>query len=93
MKTSTVHVDMFIQALNAANVHGTGSMISTMELRDWCSLDKPIFDAVALELAKTGAITLYEHDFPFGMSPEERELLIRSADGKRYYNGVTIRSN
>jgi hypothetical protein len=92
MKTSTYHVDMFLQALNAANVHGDGSMISTSELRDWCSLDKTVFDTVALQLAKNGVISLYEHDFPLGMSAEDRELLIRSSDGKRYYNGITIRT-
>lgn len=93
MKTQTYHVDSFLRALNAANMHNPGGMISVAEVRDWCSLDKPVFDAVALELAKNNVIALYEHDFPQGMQAEERELLVRSADGKRYYNGITVKGN
>jgi hypothetical protein len=90
---NTIHVDMFLQALNAVHSSNNGGMLSIAEVRDWCSLDKAVFDAVALELAKNNVIALYEHDFPQGMLAEERELLVRSADGKRYYNGITVKGN
>ncbi|MCO6455251.1 MAG: hypothetical protein J5I93_08115 [Pirellulaceae bacterium] len=53
--------------------------------------DKRQFDAALLELARSGQLALYRHDFPASLDEAERAQLVSDAEGN-LYNGVSLRS-
>ena len=70
--------------------HPNRAMHSIEDVRAECTLPKIVFDSTAFALLNTRVIGIYEHDFPSSLTPERRELLVRSADGKRYFNGISL---
>lgn len=52
--------------------------------------DKRQFDTALLELARSGQLALYRHDFPASLDEAERMQLVVDAEGN-LYNGVSLR--
>lgn len=67
-----------------------GTLIGVAELRQRAGLSKEEFDQQALALARAGRVSLHEHDFPAGQTPERRAELITDGAG-RYYVGLALR--
>jgi hypothetical protein len=70
--------------------HPNRAMHNVEDVREECTLPKQVFDSTAFALLNTRIIGLYEYDFPTSLTPERRALLVRSADGKRYFNGISL---
>ena len=65
------------------------SVLSIHQLRKDSPCDRETIDAGLLEGARLGEITLYEHDYPPGLSKELRASLLWSKG--RAYNAFIIR--
>jgi hypothetical protein len=63
------------------------ALVSIRELRRSVGLAKSVFDRVVLSLALQGKVALHHHDFPSGLSPDERDELVRDEQGT-YYVGI-----
>jgi len=75
--------------LAAAN----GALVSLSELRRSLAAEIPgktVFDQAVLRLAGQGRVTLRHHDYPSGLSQEEREALVLDEHGN-YYIGAALR--
>lgn len=70
-----------------------GALVSLRELRrsmDFQNVDKPAFDQAVLGLADQGKVALHRHDFPEGLSSEDRAELVTDATGDSYV-GIALR--
>lgn len=63
------------------------ALVSIRELRRSVELSKIVFDKAVLSLALQGKVALHHHDFPSGLSLEERDELVRDEQGT-YYVGI-----
>lgn len=85
-----VQLERMIQLkLAAAN----GALVSLSDLRRSLVAEIPgktAFDQAVLRLAKTGRVALRHHDYPGGLSQEERESLVLDEHGN-YYTGAALR--
>jgi hypothetical protein len=63
------------------------ALVSIRELRRSAGLAKSAFDKTVLSLALKGQVALHHHDFPSGLSPNERDELVRDEQGT-YYVGI-----
>jgi hypothetical protein len=67
--------------------------VTVQELRSNCwpdADDKRTVDAALIELARSGRLTLFRHDYPGSLSLEEREELIAD-DAGNFYNAVALK--
>ena len=70
-----------------------GALVSLRDLRrsmDFQNVDKSTFDQAVLRLADQGKVALHRHDFPVGLSPEDRAELVTDATGD-FYVGIALR--
>lgn len=67
-----------------------GSLLSVRTLRGLCALSKTRFDAGVLRLSAQKLVVLHHHDFPGGLSDDERALLVSDAHGTHYV-GIAIK--
>lgn len=80
----------FVAELGAlASENPQQAMLSVTELRRRLLLDKREFDAIALDLAREGAISLHHHDNAASMPEHERMQLIQDAHGRDYV-GISL---
>jgi hypothetical protein len=70
--------------------HPNRAMHSVEDVRAECTLSKSTFDSTAFALLYANVIGLYEHDFASSLTPERLSMLVRSPDGKRYFNGISL---
>ena len=57
---------------------------------DFQNVDKSAFDQAVLRLADQGKVALHRHDFPAGLSTEDRAELVTDATGD-FYVGIALR--
>jgi hypothetical protein len=70
-----------------------GALVSLRELRrsmDFHSVEKTTFDQAVLHLADQGKVALHRHDFPAGLSAEDRAELVTDGTGD-FYVGIAMR--
>ena len=70
-----------------------GALVSLRDLRrsmDFQNVDKSAFDQAVLRLADQGKVALHRHDFPAGLSTEDRAELVTDATGD-FYVGIALR--
>lgn len=70
-----------------------GGLVSIRELRHALVPRLPdprSFDGALLALARRGAVWLYKHDFPAGLTEAERSGMVSDGQGN-YYNGVSLK--
>ena len=70
-----------------------GAPVSLRELRrsmDFQNVSKSAFDRAVLRLADEGKVALHRHDFPTGLSIEERSELVSDGTGDLYV-GIALR--
>ena len=70
-----------------------GALVSLRDLRrskDFENVDKSSFDQAVLGLADQGKVALHRHDFPAGLSTEDRAELVTDATGD-FYVGIALR--
>jgi hypothetical protein len=84
--------DAFLKALRAlASEQPHGTLLPVGDLRSRLALDKTRFDEAALSLSREGAVILHHHDYADGLAVDERERLVRDANGT-YYVGIALKS-
>jgi hypothetical protein len=64
-------------------------LVSVRDLRRHLGWPKQDFDRAVLALARDGRITLHHHDHPTGLSPSEREDLVKDDRGN-FYVGLVL---
>jgi hypothetical protein len=80
--------DAFLRALQElASEHPSGTLLAVGDLRSRLTLDKTRFDAMALSLVREGSIILHHHDHADGLLADDRNRLVRDANGT-YYVGI-----
>ena len=70
-----------------------GALVSLRDLRrsmDSQNVDKSSFDQAVLRLADQGKVALHRHDYPAGLSSEDRAELVTDATGD-FYVGIALR--
>lgn len=67
------------------------ALLPVRALREKLALSKEVFDSVALELMREGAVSLHNHDHPASLPELERSQLVQDARGT-HYNGIAARS-
>ncbi len=70
-----------------------GALVSLRDLwrsMDFQNVDKSSFDQAVLRLADQGKVALHRHDFPAGLSTEDRAELVTDATGD-FYVGIALR--
>ena len=70
-----------------------GALVSLSDLRRSLAAaipDKPTFDRLVLRLAESERVALHHHDYPGGLSQEERDALVVDDRGN-YYVGIALR--
>jgi len=70
-----------------------GALVSLRDLRrsmDFQNVDKSAFDQAVLRLADQGKVALHRHDYPAGLSSEDRAELVTDATGD-FFVGIALR--
>jgi len=81
----------FLAALESlANDNPRDALHSVRALRSRVELRKQEFDAIALELARDGVVTLHHHDHAAALAENDRLQLIQDNRGT-YFNGIAFR--
>lgn len=81
----------FITALKAeTEANSPGSLLTVANVRRRANMPKFKFDAIAIALAHEGVVTLTEHDAPYFLTVEGRELLVWNPQSNRYFNGIYL---
>lgn len=70
----------------------TSGLLSIRDLRAQLPFEKAVFDRIALELAKSGLVTLHYHDFPASLSESERADLVLDSRGNHFVGIAPRRS-
>jgi hypothetical protein len=70
-----------------------GALVRLRELRramDFQNIEKADFDRAVLHLADEGKVALHRHDYPAGLSEQDREELVTDGSGD-YFVGIALR--
>lgn len=67
-----------------------GALVTLPALRQAASLQKDIFDAAVLDLARSQRLVLHRHDFPASLSAVERDQLVTDGRGT-FFIGAALR--
>jgi hypothetical protein len=71
-----------------------GALVRLRELRramDFQNIEKSTFDRAVLQLADAGKVALHRHDYPTGLSEQDRAELVTNGKGD-YFVGIALRS-
>ncbi|MGO9601029.1 MAG: hypothetical protein ACLP7Q_23860 [Isosphaeraceae bacterium] len=71
-----------------------GALVQLRELRramDFQNIEKSAFDRAVLHLADAGKVALHRHDYPAGLSEQDRAELVTDGTGD-YFVGIALRS-
>jgi len=77
-----------LAALALAEAETPGALHSFRRLRPLAKLEPGRFDRAALALARRGAFVIHQHDYPAGLTPEERGWYVN--DGTHWFVGAGI---
>jgi hypothetical protein len=79
---------IFVKMIEIEPRARTGALVSLRNVRRAMSIGKEDFDAAVIDLANRGRIMLHQHDFPGGLTEQERAELVDDRKGHLYVGAV-----